>query len=65
MRPKIIPQPRVRGARLGRFGQSEGAMVRNGSQDILLIKKDIFPDCKSAYAGSIPTSASTLKNPVD
>ncbi len=25
----------------------------------------IFVDCKSAYAGSIPTSASTLKNPVD
>ena len=22
-------------------------------------------DCKSAYAGSIPTSASTLENPVD
>jgi hypothetical protein len=23
----------------------------------------IFVDCKSAYAGSIPTSASTLKSP--
>ncbi|SEC52900.1 hypothetical protein SAMN04490193_2965 [Pseudomonas marginalis] len=31
----------------------------------LLIKSDIFVDCKSAYAGSIPTSASTLENPVD
>ena len=31
----------------------------------LLKKIRIFVDCKSAYAGSIPTSASTLKNPVD
>jgi hypothetical protein len=31
----------------------------------VMINIDIFVDCKSTYAGSIPTSASTLENPVD
>ena len=30
-----------------------------------LIYMYFISDCKSAYAGSIPTSASTLENPVD
>ncbi len=39
--------------------------LRNwGLFNYLLNKKKVV-DCKSAYAGSIPTSASTLENPVD
>ena|GEM_PF-4734618 len=39
--------------------------MRNGLIYRSLKIKNIFVDCKSAYAGSIPTSASTLRNPVD
>ncbi|SBW80778.1 hypothetical protein PVE_R1G2894 [Pseudomonas veronii 1YdBTEX2] len=31
----------------------------------LLFNKKIIRDCNSTYASSIPTPASTLKNPVD
>jgi len=39
--------------------------LRNESHVNQLIYQAFFADCKSAYAGSIPTSASTLENPVD
>ncbi|AZE67300.1 hypothetical protein C4K01_3106 [Pseudomonas synxantha] len=39
--------------------------MRNGKIYKQLKNKVFIGDCKSAYAGSIPTSASTLGNPVD
>ncbi len=39
--------------------------VRNQILVNYLLNKEKTVDCKSAYAGSIPTSASTLRNPVD
>jgi len=36
-----------------------------GKRDFTQSRRKKKTDCKSAYAGSIPTSASIIKNPAD
>ena len=62
---KSIPQLNLDAADLAGSSDYEALVVRNLFRCKYLITDVIIVDFKSAYAGSIPTSASTLRNPVD
>ena len=62
---KVVPQPKAASLACLRYGYCKIAPLRNLFRFNMLIYRENMVDCKSAYAGSIPTSASTLRNPVD
>ncbi len=64
-RRKSIPQPDVFCPGTLGCDARRNTTMRNRKIYKLLINNVFIVDCKSAYAGSIPTSASTLENPVD
>ena len=64
-RRKSIPQSNMTLPQIVSFDDVENAIVRNECTHNILKYRGFLADCKSAYAGSIPTSASTLENPVD
>jgi hypothetical protein len=64
-RRKFIPQSNVSFMQVAAFSDLGNTILRNGLSSNHLKNNYFVVDCKSAYAGSIPTSASTLENPVD
>jgi len=65
MRIKVVPQPKAASLTCLRYSHWKIVLLRNLFRFNLLICIENIVDCKSAYAGSIPTSASTLESPVD
>lgn len=63
--PDIVPQPYAAYREYLSCARMKIAEMRNFNRSNKLIYMRNIVDCKSAYAGSIPTSASTLGNPVD
>ncbi|WP_141537483.1 hypothetical protein [Pseudomonas lurida] len=60
---KVVPQPNAASLACMRYSHWKIVLLRNLFRFNLLICNENIVDCKSAYAGSIPTSASTLKSP--
>lgn len=56
-----VPQPKTRATFRTGCSLSKICGLRNGSDAKLLKYRALWMDCKSTYADSIPTSASTLK----
>ncbi len=62
---KVVPQPNAASLACMHYSRWKIVLLRNLFRFNLLIYNENILDCKSAYTGSIPTSASTLENPVD
>jgi hypothetical protein len=61
MGPKSVPQPKHSPFKAVGCRPLKISSLRNVGYANLLICLALLVDCKSAYAGSIPTSASTNK----